>query len=476
MAPPVLSPPPRWARVVDALTIAALAIAADVWLFGGMAISIGTARLSVRSPGRLLIAAAVLALIRHARVRYAPLHVRFAHGAVRIARSAAMPVAGAALVSRAAIILVGFFAVLTFGLSTPEVGFTLADDPLLNLPARFDAGWYGTIAQDGYSFSGRFDRQQNIAFFPAFPMLMRGAGAATGGFAPGIPKPWRQARLLWGGVFVSIAAFAWACVYLFRLGRDLGLGHHRAQASGWLLAAYPFAAYFSAAYTEGLFLLGTVGAFYHFRRREWVRSAGWGLLVGLTRPNGCLLSVVLAVMAAEELWRARSTVPRYPLARAIASAAAPGIGMLLYTAYMKQLTGYGFAWARIQEAWSRSFEGLAPAERALTWVSTEGLLRVVSHLPFDAINAAAFLFALAMIWPIWRRLGPAWAVLVIINILPPFFSGGVLSMGRMTSTLFPIFVALAAMLPEAFITPFVLTFALGQGLVASLFFTWRPMF
>jgi hypothetical protein len=46
----------------------------------------------------------------------------------------------------------------------------------------------------------------------------------------------------------------------------------------------------------------------------------------------------------------------------------------------------------------------------------------------------------------------------------------------MTSTLFPIFVALAAMLPEAFITPFVLTFALGQGLVASLFFTWRPMF
>ena len=41
-----------------------------------------------------------------------------------------------------------------------------------------------------------------------------------------------------------------------------------------LLAAYPFAVFFSAAYTEGLFLLTLVGAVYHFRRT----SCGGGVL------------------------------------------------------------------------------------------------------------------------------------------------------------------------------------------------------
>jgi len=474
MAAAVLNAP-RWARVADAVTIAVVALAADVAVSGGMAFSLGSVRLSIRSPGRLVIAALAIAILRHAAVRADPLHARLARGLARIRRSDAAPVALGALVSRVAVVLVGFFAVVTFGLSKPEIGFTLADDPLLNLPARFDAGWYGTIAQDGYAFNGVYDRQQNIAFFPAFPMLMRAAGAATGGFTPGVPKPWRQARLLWGGVLLSIAGFAWACVYLFRLARDLGLTG-RAPTAVWLLAAYPFATYFSAAYTEALFLLGSVGAFYHFRRREWVPAAAWGLVVGLTRPNGCFLSVALAVMLLEE-WRARSKgADRYPVVTSLATAAAPGIGMLIYSAYIKTLTGSWFGWARVQEAWGRSFEGLAPLTRGIEWIANDGLLRVARNVPFDTLNAAAVLFALAMVWPIWRRFGPAWAVFVLINVITPLVGGGVLSLGRMTSSLFPLFLALAAILPEALVPAVLVAFAAGQGLATALFFTWRPMF
>ena len=475
MAAAVLTPLPRWVRIVDALTVTAVLAAIDIWLSGGFAASVGPARLSIRSPGRIFVAAAALGLIRHLLFRGEPLHRRVWRAVNGFCRSEAAPVVTLALISRGALLLVALFAVLTFGLSQPEIGFTLADDPLLNLPARFDAGWYGTIAQDGYSFDGRYDRQQNIAFFPAFPMLMRAASTATGGFAPGVPKPWRQARMLWGGVLLSIAAFTWASVYVFRLARDMGLSA-RARASASLLAAYPFAAYFSAAYTEGVFLLGSVAAFYHFRRREWMPSVLWGVLVGLTRPNGCFLSIALAVLILEEWRRSHTARARYPVVLAFVAASAPGVGLILYSAYMKSLTGSWLAWARVQEAWGRSFEGLAPLERGAGWVWNEGLLRVVSHLPFDALNAAALAFAILLIWPIWRRLGPAWAVFVLINIVTPFVGGGVLSLGRMTSTLFPIFIALAAVLPEAFVTPVVLSFAVAQGLVAALFFTWRPMF
>ena len=64
----------------------------------------------------------------------------------------------------------------------------------------------------------------------------------------------------------------------------------------------------------------------------------------------------------------------------------------------------------------------------------------------------------------------------MVNVLPPMLAGGVLSMGRITATLFPLFLALAASVSPRAVTPLITAFAIGQGLVAALFFTWRPLF
>lgn len=150
--------------------------------------------------------------------------------------------------------------------------------------------------------------------------------------------------------------------------------------------------------------------------------------------------------------------------------------MLAYSAYMHHLTGSWFGWARLQVAWGRSFEGLAPLARVLTRIEDEGLARAIVLVPYDALNALAWIFALVMLWPVFRRLGIGAAAFVIINIIPPVLAGGLMSMGRITSTLFPVFLALAAILPRRFVLPFVTAFAIGQGLVAAIFFTWRPLF
>ena len=42
-----------------------------------------------------------------------------------------------------------------------------------------------------------------------------------------------------------------------------------------------------------------------------------------------------------------------------------------------------------------------------------------------------------------------WTVYVLVSLVPPLFAGGLLSMGRLTSTLFPLFLALASMPPRA---------------------------
>jgi len=69
-------PLPTWARLADALTIAILLVAVAVTLYGGGAGELAGVRVSLRSAWRLPIWAATITILRHARVRWRPLHRR----------------------------------------------------------------------------------------------------------------------------------------------------------------------------------------------------------------------------------------------------------------------------------------------------------------------------------------------------------------------------------------------------------------
>jgi hypothetical protein len=77
---------------------------------------------------------------------------------------------------------------------------------------------------------------------------------------------------------------------------------------------------------------------------------------------------------------------------------------------------------------------------------------------------------------VWRHLGPVWVAFVLINVVPPLLAGGLLSMGRLTSTLFPLFLALGAHVSSQRLPGYVAAFAVLQGFAATLFFTWRALY
>jgi hypothetical protein len=159
-----------------------------------------------------------------------------------------------------------------------------------------------------------------------------------------------------------------------------------------------------------------------------------------------------------------------------AAAVAPIAGMMIFTLYLYGLTGVWFAWARSHEAWGRSFQGLQPFTRLVTALHEGSLLEVIISSPFNSLNTIGLLFAIAMVWPVTRRLGVAWGLFILVNVVPPFLAGGVLSMGRLSSTLFPAFLALAAMIPSRHVPAWAAAFGIGQGLCAALFFTWRELY
>ena len=489
---------PRWARAADLVSLALVIIGITVSASGGFRLRLGDWRFALTSFSRPLLLAALVAGVRHLLVREQPIYAHVLQQAQRWMKSVALRTAAAVFVgSRPAILGAGLLAVLMFGYAPNAPPWRYSDNELFNLPLRWDAGWYLQIAENGYDYipEAGADAQQNIVFFPAYPMVTRAVAMLLGHHQPAFVA---------AGMIVSLTAFLFALAYLYAFARD-ELGEERAPIALWLIAAYPFALFFGAIYTESLFMLAALGAFHHFRRREFVRAGWWGLALGLTRPNGALLSVPLMLLALEPWlpqalaggraalsWRAgcseapasRSEARAFQLsdrliaaAPACAAASMSAVGVLLYSAYIWRLTGHPFAWASGHAAWGRHYTSLTQLfETRAGEISHAGLYAYVARSPYDLINVLGAVFVLAAVWPVWRRFGIAFAVFILINILPPLSTGGFLSAGRLSSVLFPAFVWLAGAIPPRQRTAWIVSFAMLQALNAALFYTWRPLF
>jgi len=363
-------------------------------------------------------------------------------------------------VSRGAVLLIGLVAAIVIGYDPPpteQATWRVAADPVRNLLARWDTFWYLDIASRGYQWNGNPLEQQNVVFFPLYPLLMRLSGALLGGHP------------LAGGLAVSLLAFFFALVYLWRLVADQ-FGTETATAAVVLLCSFPFAVFFSAVYTESVFLLIIVAAFFHARRREFGTAAAWGLLAGLARPNGFLLAVPMAWLAIVQN-RDREANLR-GLCPGLLAIVAPIAGMLLYSAYFELAVGQAFAWVSGQAAW--------PTVAPWTKNAAASILRPAEPIsPWDVVvhvgNAASIGIAAAGLLPLTRLLGIAYGLFVALNILPPIARHGLVSLGRFTSVMFPIFVWLATIVQERRRRALVIAFAIGQAIAAALFFTWRPL-
>jgi hypothetical protein len=464
---------PLWARALDAVAVATAILTLSVAITGGFRVNVLGARVSITEWWRPLAVLAIVVIVRHAITRLDPLPRRIASGSAHWWRAAdTRAVLPIHLASRLGVLAVGFLAVILIGFP-PEADkrWRIYDNDLLDLPSRWDTGWYLGIATTGYSYApdSTAQYQQNIAFFPAYPMAMRALSPLFG------------RHTLWTGVAISIGAFYFALVYLLRLARsDLG-NDDQAAATVALMATYPFAVFFSAAYTESLFLLTLVGAVYHFRRDELWRSAIWGFLCGLTRPPGCFLSVVLALIAIAPAIKRTAAGDRQvawnSIAARLLAASAPGLGMLAFSAYNYQLTGNPFQWTMQNAAWGRVYRSLdSLVSDRFAFISNYGFYSYASTQTIDLFYSLAVVLCLAAVWPVYRRFGLPYAVLIIVNLLPPMSAGGMLSMGRVTSVLFPVFLWLGAVIPPHQRTAWITCFAVLQGFVAVMFFTWRPLF
>lgn len=196
---------------------------------------------------------------------------------------------------------------------------------------HWDGTWYRLVAVEGYEQGGA----AKSAFWPLYPWLMDLGATITG---------WSPETI---GYLISNAAFLGALIVIYRLVAidfDVAI----ARRTLWILALFPTALFFTAIYTESLFLLLAASALYGARRGDWLLAGILGFFAALTRSSGFMLLAPFAVLFIQQYgWSPRRWFPQ------AIPAALPVLGPVIFGWFLRSNGRAFFDFAGQQWQWNR---------------------------------------------------------------------------------------------------------------------------
>lgn len=323
---------------------------------------------------------------------------------------------------------------------------------LLGLWVHWDGLWYLSISTFGYQ-----GRPTATAFFPLYPLTMHllGGGVVV-------------------GVFISLAAFAGAVGFFYRLVA-LDFGPRVAWYTVLAMVFFPTAFYANAVYSESLFLLFATASLYFGRTRRYWLAGPLAALATLDTMYGVLLALPLAWL----IWH-QERHRLWPLAHVFWIPA----GLGAYMAYLVPLFGDPLVFERAQSNWGRHFapfyETLWQAGKAAwTQISVAfnpHALFVTGQPSIQASNFYNFVFALAaiaVVVAVARRLPFYLLSYTLLALLVPLSypaqGNPLMSMPRLVLEAFPVFTGLGLLMsrsPSLRVIYFVVALPLGALFVA----------
>jgi hypothetical protein len=302
--------------------------------------------------------------------------------------------------------------------------FQVGADPGLSLWNRYDVQNFIWVAEHGYAGS----HAHTEAFFPLFPLLIRGV------IAVGIDP-------VAAGFAINTVALVVACRYLYDLAEDT-IGEGLGPRAVLFLVLFPTALFLVVPYSEALFLAGAVPSFLFARQRRWL-PAGIAAAVAIgSRPLGIFLVVGLVV----EFVRQRRFSAQ-DIRRALGGLAIALVPLLLYGWYLWSTRGSPVYFLTAERlSWERTFVGPVASFRNTIdymlsfyapWSHHIGLRRFAFTVTWVGEIAAMILAVVVMAWSILRREW-GWTMFVGLTVFALGTSTYYYSVPRMLLSLFPV--------------------------------------
>lgn len=276
--------------------------------------------------------------------------------------------------------------------------------------ANWDGGHYLGIAEYGYKEKFQY------AFFPLYPILIKGVNSILQNY-------------LLSGILISILSTFFALHLFYKLVVH-DFDKKVAEKVILLLLFFPTSFYFLTAYSEGLFFLLVVLAFYFTRRGNLLLATIAVSLSSATRLVG--LAAVFAFLYEVQSTRGINSKNWYVLF-------AP-LGSVIYSWYMWTQTADPFYFFTAQAHWQRSLSipGLNFWE-TIKSLAMPGFLTNNFNAFLDLIFAT---FGLGMIIRSARFLPVTYSIYGFFSLILPLLTPTLSSIPRFLLPIFPIFILL----------------------------------
>ena len=315
----------------------------------------------------------------------------------------------------------------------------------------FDGQFYLDIANKGYRTisSSIHGDLGNYAFFPLLPAAL----ATVRGAFPTAYIPLTIALAFAAGIIGTLT--------LWKLAQRCGTSPLLAVGA---LLFFPSAPFQSVLYNEGIALcLSGLALIYALEGKPW-RTACFGLLAGLTRPQGALLAIPAFVEFLLPAMKEGRRGSRAPLG-AWFSVCAPLVGFAVMAIVSQQVSGSPTAFLTVQAKWGRTYEAGGIFKAIASVFGYEGP-------PMDLLGLFVGVGCIPLMW---KRLPLSLSLYGIGAVLMPLLTGSILSLGRFMSISLPHILALAIFLQgrgRATRVVLLVTFLVLQSLLARGLIGW----
>jgi Gpi18-like mannosyltransferase len=314
------------------------------------------------------------------------------------------------------------------------------DDPANAFPGnllldgwvRWDSYWSARIAEHGYTNqSPDGSGQLDTGVLPLYPLAVRGVAKLVGG------------NVYLAGVLISNICFIAAGIVLYYIVLSRW-GQPIAGRTIVLLSVYPFSYVYSAMYTESLFLLCVVLAFFFGERRWWIPAALCAAAAGATRLVGTATAVALIAMY---IWDCRLRLRenwRRALWLLLGFAGIASYMLFLAIRFHQPLV---FIRTHGAAGWG-DFNSLASLRDTLkSWREASYGNFVSGNVPILlTIQLIAGVIATVLCIISWKKLPISYALWASLVLVMSWYRWGCL--GRHVSTLFPLFIVAAMLLSD----------------------------
>ncbi|MGH9385847.1 MAG: hypothetical protein ACRD2N_16335 [Vicinamibacterales bacterium] len=338
---------------------------------------------------------------------------------------------------------------------------------------RWDAFWYEAIVDRAARFVPQGHSSAN--FFPFY------AWASWVVALPFQPFLEYDKAFYLGGIVLSHTAFLLGLIGVVRVTEEIA-GPDVAERTVWLMAFFPFSFFNAAVYADALYFCLSVWAFRSVHAERWTLASALAVMATLTRITGSVLMAALVVEFVRRTKPNLESIRRQAAAVAIL-AMAPVIVFTYF--YLRYGDPIAFLNAR-QEAWHRA-TGIASLLTDIDYY-TEGSLLSCGGIR-DCLRGWDFTRQILGIWyfalvPLGvglaiaaRRTIGAGMVLWVVGTYAMALVNGLDGMGRFTSVLFPVFIALAMFIVRTRVAVAVVSAACVPFLLLFLggFVRWRAV-